>query len=139
MLKTYLLSVHNLFSGLTYTNLRILTYSFAKKWNKNLPTNWTKDRMGGIDFVRSFVRRHHDFIPLKSSESITINQAHGFKKRPVNDPAVGINSDPLKCQFQKAVVDWNANNPGCVFTDSEMAACFAESYHNICTEQNKID
>ena len=139
LLRTYLLSIYNLFNGLTYKQLRILTYSFARKWNKPLPRNWHKDRMGGIDFVRSFVRKHHDFIPLKPSESTTINRAHCFKKRAVDDPAVGIKSDPLKYHFKKAVADWNASNPGCVFTNLEMAACFAESYHNICTKQDKID
>ena len=90
--------------------------------------------MGGIDFVRSFVRKHHDFSILKQSDSTTINRAHGFNKKLAEDTG-----EPLKYHLQKAVVDWNLSNPGKVFTIYDLSACFAESYFNTCTNQAKID
>ena len=85
LLRKYLMLVYNLFNGLTYIQTRILVYDTAKNWKKKLPPNWEKDRMGGIDFVRSFVRKHHNLITLKPPESTTIDRAQGFIKRAMDE------------------------------------------------------
>ena len=140
LLRKYLLSVHNLFNGLTYGHIQTLVYDFGNKWNKHLPTSWKKYRMGGIDFVRSFVKKYQDFIPLKPSELTTMNRAHSFNKTTVDDPIIGENiSAPLKYYFEKEVVDWRFRNKNKIFSYNDLSACLAASYHNICTQQDKIE
>ena len=90
LLRKYLMLVYNLFNGLTCIQTRILVYDMAINWSKNLLANWANDRMGGVDFVRSFVRKHHDFITFKPPESTTLDRAHSFSKRTIDDLIIWI-------------------------------------------------
>ena len=69
MLRRYLLLVYVLLNGLTYIQTEILVCDIAIDWNKDLPVNWAKYCMGGIDSVPSFLEN-----------TTTFDRAHSFGK-----------------------------------------------------------
>lgn len=46
--------------GLSYVQIRKLAYEYVCKLNKETPSKWKKDQIASIDWLKSFMGRHHD-------------------------------------------------------------------------------
>ncbi|KAJ8953421.1 hypothetical protein NQ318_023538 [Aromia moschata] len=69
--------------GLTYTATRKLAYDYALKLGKNYPSQWNLNKMAGIEWIRSFMKRHPK-LSLRKPENTSVARASAFNKYNVN-------------------------------------------------------
>ncbi|KAJ8928619.1 hypothetical protein NQ314_018788 [Rhamnusium bicolor] len=70
--------------GLTYKNIRMLAYDFARASNCNHPDSWDNLHMAGTDWMKSFMRRHTT-LSLRKPENTSIARIAGFNKESVEE------------------------------------------------------
>ena len=81
--------VDNLFNGLAYIRHKMFGYDNPLMWNKKCTVNRAKDRIGGLDLVRSLVRKHQNFSTFQPPEWMAFEQACSLGKRDVDDFILG--------------------------------------------------
>ncbi|XP_039312667.1 uncharacterized protein LOC105194148 isoform X1 [Solenopsis invicta] len=60
-LEEYLLHCSNIFLSMTSKEARLLAYQFASKVHIEMPENWKKDQLAGLEWFRGFMGRHPNF------------------------------------------------------------------------------
>lgn len=83
MLNSYLLNSSSIHFGLTMLQTRILAYEYAQKLNKTFPEKWNLEKRAGIDWMKSFLKRHKN-ISLRKPENTSLARATSFNPANVN-------------------------------------------------------
>ncbi|KAG5887399.1 hypothetical protein JTB14_001589 [Gonioctena quinquepunctata] len=81
-LKEYLLKASSMNFGLTYLHTRSLAFQFAKIVSKKYPLVWNDNQVAGIEWMRSFMKRHPE-LSHRKPENISIARTSGFNKSNV--------------------------------------------------------
>lgn len=81
-LESYLHKASAMNFGLTYKHARALAFQYAKKLSKNYPAVWDNSQMAGIEWMRSFMKRHPK-LSYRKPENISIARMSGFNKTNV--------------------------------------------------------
>lgn len=69
--------------GLTYKNIRVLAYDYAKLLNIKTPVQWQTKKVAGIDWLKGFMKRRKHEIRLRKPENTSLARSTGFNKRSV--------------------------------------------------------
>ncbi|KAB0790215.1 hypothetical protein PPYR_15448, partial [Photinus pyralis] len=83
MLNSYLLKSSSIHYGLTLRQTRTLAYEYALKLNKKFPNKWNVEKQAGIDWMKSFLKRHKN-ISLRKPENTSLARATSFNPANVN-------------------------------------------------------
>lgn len=82
-LVKYIKTCSDMNYGLTYQQIRVVAYDYACILpNCKLPEKWNIEKKGGIEWLKSFMKRNKD-ISLRKPESTSLARATGFNKRSV--------------------------------------------------------
>lgn len=81
-LKKYLKNCAYLFYGLTNKDYRKLAYETANINKIRIPESWKKNKMAGLEWLRSFRVRHPD-LSLRAPESCSLARATGFNRHNI--------------------------------------------------------
>ena len=77
-LNKYIKDMDNSFYGLSMMDIRLIVFEFCKK--NLIPNPFNKDsKLAGEDFVRGFLKRHHD-LSLRKPEAISLNRVFGLNE-----------------------------------------------------------
>ncbi|CAH2091634.1 unnamed protein product [Euphydryas editha] len=82
ILKAYISECALMFYGLTAKETRQLAYQLAIANKLKVPSSWLYNQMAGIDWLRSFRKRHSD-ISLKKPEACSLARATAFNRTNV--------------------------------------------------------
>lgn len=82
-LVKYLLKASRIHYGLTYSLTRELAFEFAVSLKITYPEPWNKNKCAGLDWIKSFMRRHHE-LSLRKPENTSLARAIGFNQASVN-------------------------------------------------------
>lgn len=83
LLVSYILKSSKINYGLTYTQIRILAYDYAKRLNKPICTSkWDANKIAGLDWLQCFKNRHQN-LALRKPENTSLSQATSFTKANV--------------------------------------------------------
>lgn len=77
LLVQYLVYSAKMSYGLGYIECRKFSYEIAVKNNIAVPESWNVNKMAGIEWVRSFMKRHNN-ISLRQPESCSLSRATSF-------------------------------------------------------------
>ena len=64
-------------------DFRELAYKYAKANNLSIPEPWNTTKEAGIDWMKCFLKRHHD-IALRTPEATSIQRLTNFNQYNVN-------------------------------------------------------
>ena len=81
LLKKYIQDAVNMHHGLSFTQVRRLAFEFAIANNKNVKCNWTEEKMAGIEWLHSFMRRQS--LALRTPEQTSLSRCTSFNKTNV--------------------------------------------------------
>lgn len=82
-LEEYMKVSSKMFYGLTYRCARTLAFEYASKINKNYPQTWNEKKMAGVEWMRSFMKRHPR-LSYRKPENTSIARATSFNKSNVD-------------------------------------------------------
>lgn len=68
--------------GLTYKQLRILAYDYAKNLKLKMPDSWTNKKSAGEDWLYSFMRRHRN-LTIRKPENTSLSRLTSLNKTNV--------------------------------------------------------
>lgn len=80
----YLCKSADIHYGLTYLQARELAFQYANHLNKKYPETWDEKRSAGIDWMKSFMKRHKD-LSLRKPENTSLSRATSFNKHNVQE------------------------------------------------------
>lgn len=84
-LEKYLLKSSQIQFGLTYHQARSLAYQYACRLQKSLmPSSWHKNKMAGIFWMQSFMKRHPD-LSLRRPENTSLGRATAFNRHNIDE------------------------------------------------------
>lgn len=83
ILKNYISECALMFYGLTAKDTRQLAYQVATANNLKVPPSWVKNKIAGVDWLRSFKKRHSE-LSLRKPEACSLARATAFNKSNVN-------------------------------------------------------
>lgn len=75
----YLKECAYIFYGLTNLDCRRLAYETAIMNKLDVPGSWKRDKIAGIEWLRSFRKRHPE-LALRTAESCSLGRASGFNR-----------------------------------------------------------
>lgn len=78
----YLCKSADIHYGLTYLQARELAFQYANHLNIKYPEAWNQKRCAGIDWMKSFMKRHKD-LSLRKPENTSLSRATSFNKHNV--------------------------------------------------------
>ena len=78
-LVKYLLEASLIHYGLTYSLTRELAFEFAVSLKIAYPDSWNKNKSAGLDWMKSFMRRHRE-LSLRKPENTSLARAIGFNQ-----------------------------------------------------------
>lgn len=81
-LVIYLLKASQIHYGLTYSLARDLAFEFAVSLKITYPESWNKNKCAGLDWMKSFMHRHHE-LSLRKPENTSLARAIGFNPTSV--------------------------------------------------------
>nr|XP_047127605.1 uncharacterized protein LOC124808509 [Hydra vulgaris] len=81
LLKKYIQDAVNMHHGLSFTQVRRLAFEFAIANNKNVKCNWTEEKMAGIEWLHSFMRRQS--LALRTPEQTSLSRCTSFNETNV--------------------------------------------------------
>lgn len=84
MLVKYLVSCAKMCYGVGYVECRKFAYELSIKNNLSVPDTWNKNKMAGIEWMRSFMKRNSGFVSLRKPESCSFSRATSFNKHNVS-------------------------------------------------------
>lgn len=76
MLSSYLIKCSALNYGLTYRQVRQLAHDYAERLN-TMPNSWKVNKIAGIDWVQSFMKRHPQ-LTLRKPENTSLARSTAF-------------------------------------------------------------
>lgn len=82
-LVDYIIKCSKINYGMTYTNIRQLAYDYARQSACKHPEAWDSNRIAGIDWVQSFMKRHNNLLTLRKPENTSLSRATAFNKTNV--------------------------------------------------------
>jgi hypothetical protein len=82
-LARYLCQASAMNFGFTYSNARSLAFQYAQFLKKDIPLNWHDNKTAGVEWMRSFVKRHPK-LSYRKPENVSIGRIAGFTKNNVN-------------------------------------------------------
>lgn len=83
LLVSYILKSSKINYGLTYMQIRILAYDYAKRINKSIcVSKWDVNKIAGVDWLQGFKRRHPN-LSLRKPENTSLSRATSFTKENV--------------------------------------------------------
>ncbi|KAI4471643.1 hypothetical protein MML48_1g10009 [Holotrichia oblita] len=60
--------------GLTYKNIRVLAYDYAKLLKLKAPVQWKTNKVAGIEWLKGFMKRRNHEIRLRKPEDTSLAQ-----------------------------------------------------------------
>lgn len=82
LLEEYIIKCSRLNYGLTYLMIRKTAYEYAVHMGR-CPKKWEENNLAGIDWLRSFMKRHKT-LSLRKPENTSIARTTGFNKSNVD-------------------------------------------------------
>lgn len=82
ILKAYISECALIFYGLTAKETRQLAYQLAIANQLKVPSSWLSNQIAGVDWLRSFRKRHSD-ISLRKPEACSLARATAFNRTNV--------------------------------------------------------
>lgn len=83
MLENYILKCSKMNYGLTYRQVRTVAYQYAKALKK-CPELWEQNQISGIEWMKSFMRRHKN-LSLNKPENTSLSRATRFNRHNVTE------------------------------------------------------
>jgi len=84
MLVNYILTCSKLQYGLSYKNLRVLAFDYAKALTIKYPPSWDAKQMAGLDWVQGFMKRHTN-LSLRRPENTSMSRVTAFNQTAVTE------------------------------------------------------
>lgn len=80
MLVKYILKCSKIHYGLTYSQIRVLAYEYAKKLDKRIcQARWDTHKQAGIEWLKGFMKRNST-LSLRKPENTSLSRASSFTK-----------------------------------------------------------
>ena len=95
-------------SGFSTKSTRLLAYEFALKNKKICPSSWIKNKIAGIDWLQSFMRRQPE-LSLRTPNAASFARSTAFNKHTVVE----------FFQNLKTVRNRYNYNPNCIYNVDE--------------------
>lgn len=109
-LGSYLVTMSNMYYGLTRMQLRKLAYSFAKMNGLRCPQSWEKDEAAGHDWYLGFLERNSHFS-LRTPEPTSLSRSTAFNRHTVGEFFKKLTETYQKHSFPPECV-WNVDETG---------------------------
>lgn len=84
LLQKYILKCSQMNYGLTYKQIRLFAYDYAKKLNKPICSKWDEKKEAGIEWLKGFMKRN-PILTLRKPENTSLNRALNFTKANVEE------------------------------------------------------
>ena len=81
-LAIHLVTLCDIFHGLSQKSCRVLAFEFCSRNNVNMPRSWSEHGLAGQDWWLKFAERHQ--LTLRAPESTSLARASAFNKPVVN-------------------------------------------------------
>lgn len=81
-LVQYALNSSRMCYGLSYKQMKVLGYDYAKSLKLNMPDSWITNKSAGDDWLYSFMRRHKD-LTIRKPENTSLSRLTSFNKTNV--------------------------------------------------------
>jgi hypothetical protein len=78
-LVEHLVTAAKIFYGLTYVKTRCLAFEYAVFLKRKMPANWGRDKIAGIDWLQSFMKRHTE-LSLRKPQNTSLARAIAFNR-----------------------------------------------------------
>ncbi|KAI4466936.1 hypothetical protein MML48_2g00011905 [Holotrichia oblita] len=69
--------------GLTYKNIRVLAYDYAKLLKLKATVQWETNKVAGIEWLKGFMKMRNHEIRLRKPENTNLPRSSGFNKTSV--------------------------------------------------------
>lgn len=84
MLCEYLLKCSTIKYGMSYQQVRVFAYEYAKQLGLVIPENWIENKIAGVDWVLGFMKRHKQ-LTLRKPENASLSRATSFNRTNVEE------------------------------------------------------
>lgn len=109
-LEKYMKNSSKILYGLTYRTARSLAFEYASKLEKKVPKSWEVNRSAGIEWMRSFLKRHPT-LSYRKAENTSFARAAAFNKENVEE--FFKNYDQVQTQYKFSPHHiWNIDETG---------------------------
>lgn len=82
-LEKYVIHSSKLQYGLTYFQFRKFAYEYASRLNKTIPQSWLAQKIAGIEWMKGFMRRHHN-LSLRKPENTSLARNISFNRTNID-------------------------------------------------------
>jgi hypothetical protein len=83
-LTEFLLISSKMYHGLSPKSARSLAYEFAVEKNKTVPSNWTENKMAGVEWIRGLMKRNTS-LSIRKPEAYKFSQSHWIQSVQCED------------------------------------------------------